>query len=94
MHEDNDKRMRVNSDDPNSQVCSGRLATAPQRPKPSFIGSCKKRYTPLRKRFLTTKRHASLKEENLKGKTLKEEILKKRSTGKQANNRIYPEPVL
>ena len=48
MRDYRDKRMRVNSDDPNSQVCSGRLATAPQRPKPSFIGSCKKRYTPLR----------------------------------------------
>ena len=61
MHDYNDKWMRVNNDDPNSQVCSGRLATAPQRPKPSFTVSCKKRYTPLRKRFLTTKRHASLK---------------------------------
>ena len=94
MHDYNDKRMKVNSDVPDSQVCSGRLTTAPQRPKPSFTVSCKKRYTPLRKRFFTTKRHASLKEENLKGKTLKEETLKKRSTGKQANNRIYPEPVL
>ena len=44
----NDKWMRVNSDDPDSQVCSGRLTTAPQRPKPSFTVSCKKRYTPLR----------------------------------------------
>ena len=43
-----DKWMRVNSDDPNSQVYSGRLTTAPQRPKPSFTVSCKKRYTPLR----------------------------------------------
>ena len=85
--------MRVNSDDPNSQVYSGRLTTTPQRPNPA-LQYLKKRYTPLRKRFLTTKRHASLKEENLKGKTLKEETLKKRSTGKQANNRIYPEPVL
>jgi len=67
MHEDNDKRMRVNSDDPDSQVCSGRLATAPQRPGPASQ-YLKKRYTPLRKRFLTTKRHASLKEETLKEK--------------------------
>ena len=35
----NDKWMRVNSDDPNSQVYSGRLATAPQRPKPSLTVS-------------------------------------------------------
>ena len=33
------KWMGVNSDDPNSQVCSGRLTTALQRPKPSFIVS-------------------------------------------------------
>ena len=63
-----DEWIRVNSDDPDSQVYSGRLTTAPQRPKPSFIGSCKKRYTPLRKRFLTTKRNASLKEKTLKEK--------------------------
>ena len=43
-----DKWMKVNSDDPNSQVCSGRLTTALQHPKPSFTVSCKKRYTPLR----------------------------------------------
>ena len=48
MRDYNDKWMKVNSDDPNPQVCSGRLTTALQRPKPSFIGSCKKRYTPLR----------------------------------------------
>ena len=36
LDEDNDKRMRVNSDDPNSQVYSGRLATAPQRPGPAL----------------------------------------------------------
>ena len=48
MHNYDDKWMRVNSDDPNSQVCSGRLTTALQRPKPSFTASCKKRYTPHR----------------------------------------------
>ena len=37
------KWMRVNSDDPNSQVYSGHLATVPQCPKPSFTASCKKR---------------------------------------------------
>ena len=47
MREDNDKRMRVNSDDPDSQVYSGRLATAPQRPGPA-LQYLKKRYTPLR----------------------------------------------
>ena len=56
-----DKWMRVNSDDPNSQVSSGRLTTAPQRPNPASQYLNKERYTPLRKRFLTTKRHASLK---------------------------------
>ena len=44
----NDKWIRVNSDDPNSQVYSGHLTTVPQCPKPSFTASCKKRYTPLR----------------------------------------------
>ena len=48
MHDYNDKRMRVNSDDPDSQVCSGHLTTVPQCPKPSFTASYKKRYTPLR----------------------------------------------
>ena len=86
--------MRVNSDDPNSQVCSGRLATVSRRPKPSFIGSCKKRYTPRKKEISYYEEECISEEKNLKGKTLKEEILKKRSTGKQANNRIYPEPVL
>ena len=38
-----DKWMRVNSDDPNSQVYSGHLTTVPQCPKPSFTVSCKKR---------------------------------------------------
>ena len=57
----NDEWMRVNSDDPDSQVYSGRLTTAPQRPGPALQHLNKKRYTPLRKRFLTTKRHASLK---------------------------------
>jgi len=64
----NDKWMRVNSDDPNSQVYSGHLTTVPQCPKPSFTASCKKRYTPLRKRFLITKRNASLKKKPLKEK--------------------------
>ena len=36
MRDYNDKWMRVNSDDPNSVVCSGRLATAPQRPGPAL----------------------------------------------------------
>ena len=47
MRDYDDKWMRVNSDDPNSQVCSGRLATAPQRPGPA-LQYLKKRYTPLR----------------------------------------------
>ena len=42
-----DKWMRVNSDDPDSQVYSGRLTTAPQRPGPA-LQYLKKRYTPLR----------------------------------------------
>ena len=37
------KWIRVNSDDPNSQVYSGHLTTVPQCPKPSFTASCKKR---------------------------------------------------
>ena len=37
------KWMKVNSDDPNSQVYSGHLTTAPQCPKPSFTASYKKR---------------------------------------------------
>ena len=37
------KWMKVNSDDPNSQVYSGHLTTVPQCPKPSFTASCKKR---------------------------------------------------
>ena len=32
----NDKWMRVNSDNPNSQAYSGRLTTAPQRPGPAL----------------------------------------------------------
>jgi len=36
MRDYRDKWMRVNSDDPDSQVCSGRLATAPQRPGPAL----------------------------------------------------------
>ena len=54
------KWMEVNSDVPNATAYSGRLATALQRPGPA-LQYLKKRYTPLRKRFLTTKRHASLK---------------------------------
>ena len=60
MHDYDDKWMKVNSDVPNSAAYSGRLATALQRPGPA-LQYLKKRYTPLRKRFLTTKRHASLK---------------------------------
>ena len=37
------KWMKVNSDDPNSQVYNGHLTTVPQCPKPSFTASCKKR---------------------------------------------------
>ena len=48
MHEDNDKRMRVNSDVPNAAAYSGRLTTAPQRPGPALQYLNKKRYTPLR----------------------------------------------
>ena len=81
--------MRVNSDDPNPQVCSERLTTAPQRPGPA-LQYLKKRYTPLRKRFLTTKRHASLKEENLKEKILKEETVKKNFTGEVGQQPIHP----
>ena len=54
------KWMGVNSDVPNVAAYSGRLTTAPQCPGPA-LQYLKKRYTPLRKRFLTTKRNASLK---------------------------------
>ena len=73
--------MRVNSDDPNSQVCSGRLATAPQRPKPSFIGSCKKRYTPRKKEISYHEEECISEGSYLKGKTLKVETLKTNFTG-------------
>ena len=84
--------MKVNSDDPNSQVCSGHLTTVPQCPKPSFTASCKKRYTPLRviefKLLNSTNSTNSYHEEEcisegfyLKGKTLKEETLKTNFTG-------------
>ena len=67
MRDYNDEWMRVNSDDPNPQVYSGRLTTVPQRPKPSFIGSCKKRYTP-RKKEISYHEEECISEE----KTLKE----------------------
>jgi len=58
-------------------------------------------YSILQEEIYTSKKEISYHEEAcisedfyLKGKTLKVETLKKRSTGKQANNRIYPEPVL
>jgi len=63
-----DRWMRINSDDPSSVVSSGRLTTAPQRPNPASQYLNKERYTPLRKRFLTTKGNASLKEKPLKEK--------------------------
>ena len=40
-----DKWIRVNSDDPNSQVYSGHLTTVPQCPGPA-LQYLKKRYTP------------------------------------------------
>ena len=55
------KWMRVNSDDPNSQVYSGRLATALQRPGPALQYLVRRDIHLVRKRFLITKRHASLK---------------------------------
>ena len=71
-----DRWMRINSDDPSSVVSSGRLTTAPQRPNPASQYLNKERYTPLRKRFLTTKGNASLKKKplskNLEGRNLKE----------------------
>ena len=63
-----DRWMRINSGDPSSVVSSGRLTTAPQRPNPASQYLNKERYTPLRKRFLTTKGNASLEEKPLKEK--------------------------
>ena len=76
MRDYNDKWMGINSDDPSSVVSSGRLTTAPQRPNPASQYLNKERYTPLRKRFLTTKGNASLKKKplskNLEGRNLKD----------------------
>ena len=80
MHDYNDKWMRVNSDDPDSQVCSGRLTTALQRPGPA-LQYLKKRYTPRKKEISYHEEECISEGFYLKGKTLKAETLKTNFTG-------------